>query len=130
MSATELSLETIDRQLDKVLVNQLIWKNPSCARIAVRICNCALTKPQFYPEDISHDDLPADDVNCIGSMFRTLAGKKLGIIERSATTFKRSEAEGRRGSTVFAYGVKSRALAASLVRRLGGRAETPQLQLL
>ena len=36
----------------------------------------------------------------------------------------------RNGSTVFAYALKNRKLAESLVKRLGGEPKNPQLQLL
>lgn len=117
--------EETDKHLSEVLNNQLVWKNPSCVKIAVRICQKALNSDKFYPEDIAHQDLPDEDVNCIGSLFKFLAGKKTAIIART-THFKRSEAKGRRGSTVFAYTLQSRSLAESLVRRLGAKAENPQ----
>lgn len=130
MSATEQGIHAkTDAELDLVSIKQLTWKSASCARIAVRICNRALANPIFYPDEIDHDDLPEDDRNCVGSVFRTLSGRRLGIIERG-TTFKRSESDGRRGSTVFAYSLKSRGLATALVKRLGAQAEEPQKDLL
>ena len=115
----------VDSELDAVALKQLVWKSPSCARIAVRICNRALSNPVFFPDEIDNEDIPTADMNCIGSMFRFLAGKKSNIIQRTET-FKRSEAKGRRGSTVFGYSLRSRALAEALVRRLGAQAESPQ----
>ena len=129
MSATEQDVVAkTDAHLDDVVVRQLVWKSASCARIAVRICNRALANPIFFPDEVEHGDIPEADVNVVGSMFRTLAGKRLAIIERT-TTFKRSEAKGRRGSTVFAYSLKCRAKALALVRRLGGQAADPQQEL-
>ena len=131
MSITETGLNPrppIDEHLDDVAIKQLVWKNRSMALVAVRICNRALANSIFYPDEIEHDGLPKEDCNCTGSVFRLLAGRKLGVIERT-TTFRRSEAEGRRGSTVFGYSIKSRAKAQSLVRHLGAQAAEPQKEL-
>ena len=129
MSATEQDVKAkTDAHLDDVVIKQLVWGSTSCARIAARICNRALANPIFYPDEVDHSDIPEADVNIVGSIFRTLAGKRLAIIERS-TTFKRSEAPGRRGSTVFAYSLKCRAKALALVKRLGAQADDPQKEL-
>lgn len=137
MSMTEHGLENgngaANAKLDEILISQLIWKNPSCRKIGVRICQKALTAEHFYPEDVRHDDLPSDDVNCVGSLFRFLASKRAGQIIRRTSTFKcsdREKAPKANSRTVFAYTLEKRGLAIALVKRLGGQAETSQPELL
>lgn len=125
---------TTDQKLDKVLLNQLVWKNPSCTTVGIRILNRALSAPHFYPEDIDHSDLPKDDLNTVGSMFRFLGGKKASLIHRTAN-FKSADcdkAPKANGRTVFAYTLTDgkRAVAESLVKRLGGEPVKKQMELL
>ena len=134
MSMTEqgMAAKATDAALDDVLVNQLIWKNPSCAKVGVRILSRALAAGEFYPDEIDHADLPAADRNCVGSLFRFLASKRAGGIIRRTATFRRADREkapAANGRTIFAYTLERRGLAAALVRRLGGRAEDPQQEL-
>ena len=135
MSATEhdskpkASTDPVDAHIDTVLINQLVWKNPTVAALAVRVCNAALQHGTFWPDEVSLAGVLMDDRNCVGSVYRLLAGRRLEIVERT-TQFRRSTAEGRNGSTVFAYALKNRKLAESLVKRLGGEPKNPQLQLL
>jgi hypothetical protein len=122
-----------DEALDDILVRQLIWKNPSCVKIGIRICQKALSGELFYPEDVNHSDLPIDDVNVVGSIFRFLASKRAGQIIKRSDTFKRSDREKApkaNGRTVFAYELVKRGLAESLIRRLGSIPETRQPNLL
>jgi hypothetical protein len=136
MSLTESGVVlkgSADEALDKILISQLIWKNPSCVKIGVRICQKALSAELFYPEDIPHGDLPADDVNCVGSLFRYLASKRAGEIIKRTATFKRSDREKApkaNSRTVFAYELVKRGLAEALVRRLGAIPENSQPNLL
>ena len=125
-----MNANQIDSQLDGVVISQLIWKSDACKKIAVRICQTACScADSFFPEDIRHDDLAAEDVNCIGSVFRYLAGKKAGKIISRTGTFRRSKADGAHGRTVFAYVLTSRALAESLVKRYGASVQNPQTEL-
>ena len=118
--------DQMDKHLSEVLNHMLLWKNSSCARIVVRICNRALANEIFYPDEVDHSDIPDADINAVGALFKYLKGKKAGAIITRTATFKRSEAGGRRGSTVFAYTLNHRGMAEALVRRLGARADSPQ----
>jgi hypothetical protein len=58
-----------------------------------------------------------------------LASKKYGKIITRTGSFRRSEAAGAHGRTVFAYVLTSRTLAESLIRRYGESVQNPQTEL-
>lgn len=119
-----------ESKLDEIAVSQLMWKNPVCQKLAVRICQTACScDGVFYPDSIRHDDIADADVNVIGTMFRTLAGRKCGKIIARTGSFRKSTAKGANSRTIFAYVLTSRALAESLVRRYGASVQNPQTEM-
>ena len=119
-----------DAKLVEVLANQLFWKSPSASKVAVRILKAATAagEGEFFADDIPHEDVPVEDRNVVGSLFKYLKSPKLGIIEPTGR-FRKSEADGRRGCPIFGYRLAKPALAREALRRFGHRENGPQQEL-
>lgn len=118
LSATE--------KLDAATILQLTWKQKVCAIVAVRILELALKYDEFYPDDVETRDILDEDKNIIGTTFRRLTKQKL-IAETG--NYRRSSAESANGRRIFGYKLASRALAETLVERLGGVRFSKQREL-
>ena len=114
-------------KLDEVERLMQWFKNPTLARCAVAILNRALMNAETWPDEVDLSFVGPDDKNCIGICWRSL--RQAGLLVELPGLSRRSRAEKANGRRIFCYGVSSRALATTLVRRLGGTAQDPQQNL-
>jgi hypothetical protein len=109
-----MNTQEINTHLEVVKDRQIAFKSPTIQRLACRIVRAAVTGGYVWPDQVSHDDIPAQDRNCIGSTYRLLCN--VGIIQRQPH-FRRSEADDSKGRTIFQYALLDRQLGRAFLRR-------------
>ena len=103
-----------DSHLERVKDLQEAFK-PGVGRVvAVRIMERAIEAGEVWPDQVHFDDIPQADHNCVGSAWRKL--KNVGLIAHTAS-FRRSEAEGAKGRTIFKWVLVDATLARVFLRR-------------
>jgi len=106
-----------DAQLDKISLRALTWKPGAARDIAVLICQRILHSPwRVWPDEIELKAIAQDDRQIVGLAWRQLM--KAQII-RQTGQFRKSNAAGRHGGTVFEYELLSAARAKTFIRRNG-----------
>lgn len=116
-------------KLDKVTIDQLVWKPSPVLTVAIRVTQAAIFAEglPIWPDDIDTSDIGDDDKNCIGIAFRLLA--KQDIVERQNNNTRKSKAGPRKGSYIAAYRLKNLALAKEFLRRNKVVPPDPQMKM-
>lgn len=106
-----------DAQLNAISLRALTWKPGPARDIAIAICQRILRSPwRLWPDEIELKAIAQDDRQIVGLAWRQLM--KAQII-RQTGQFRKSNAPGRHGSTVFEYELLSESRAKTFVRRNG-----------
>jgi hypothetical protein len=113
-----------DEHLNEVALAQLTWKPSVIRNVACDIVTAAvaLHPLHVWPDKVNLAGVADSDKNCVGSAWRLLAKAK--VIEHT-TSFRRSEADGARGRTVFAYRLTSLTRAQTFLERNGVKYQPP-----
>jgi hypothetical protein len=119
--------EETREKLEHVKDLQMAFKNDSIRKLACRIVQHGLDHIVLWPDEIDLEDIPVDDRNCTGSVYRWL--KNSGILIRTID-FRRSKAKDANGRTIFKYTLVNAALARTFLTRHHKEVVNPQLALL
>ena len=93
-------MKPFDPHLEKVKDLQMAFKSDAVRKFACLVVDLAIGQKEFWPDQIDVDQLAEADRNCIGSVYRWLCN--VGILVRTEH-FRRSEADGAKGRTIFQY---------------------------
>lgn len=115
--------------LDRVVALQEGFKPGKINAFAVRILTHALAHGSVWPDEVSLKDVSEKDRRCIGNAWRRL--RSIGLIEQM-NDHRSSEADGRKGGTIFRYRLVDRTLAQTFVERNTpfGEGKEKQLELM
>jgi hypothetical protein len=109
--------------LERVKDLQEAFKPAAVRWYACEVVETALGNGWVWPDEVALDGLAEEDKNCVGSVYRWLV--HIGLLSRSAH-FRRSEAEGAKGRTIFRYDLVCHALARTFLDRQGHEQPAPR----
>jgi len=102
---------------EEAIALQLAYKPNELRAAMVGVIHSALASPEeFWPDDQTFDNVPADSRNAIGNGFKTLYRAKL--IEQTGA-WRNSRVAAQKGRRVWAWRLKSVKLAETFLKRNG-----------
>ena len=99
-----------------LMIAQYVFKTRQMMLCAGIIAAAALRSPsEFWLDECDFSTVAKDDRNCIGNTTKSLIGLKL---IRKTGAWRASKADGRKGSTAFAYQVCAVGAMRTLLKRI------------
>lgn len=112
--------------LERVKDLQMAFKSEAVVNYALEAVWLAVSAGWVWPDAVPLEDMADEDKNCVGSVYRWPV--HAGLLARSAS-FRRSQAEGAKGRTIFRYDLVRLELARTFLARQGRPLAKRQMEM-